>query len=162
MSSASIPEGVNSRTMPRSRAAVPTARVGQVLGDTAGGALDVRQVGGVRARLLRGADADEVDVRGGDGRRDVGGEPELAARDVLRDELGQPGFEERDLASGQCGELRRVDVHADGLEAHLGHGGRVGGTEVAGADDADDGCGTGVGLVGRLLGRGHGVTSCRS
>ncbi len=53
------------------------------------------------------------------------------------EQLGQPWLVEGQAALGERGDLLRVVVDADHLEAELGHAGSVGGTEVAGADDAD-------------------------
>jgi hypothetical protein len=70
--------------------------------------------------------------------------------DVLEDELGEAGLEERHLAGAERLDLLRVDVDAHDLEAHLGHSGRVGRSEVAGADNADTGwcC---LAVLGRVL-----------
>ena len=100
------------------------------------GGLDVAQVGGVLAALLRGADADEVHVRvrgpGG-----VGGEPQPPGRQALGEQLGQAGLEERRLPPGEGGDLGVDDVDADDVVAEPGHAGRVHGAEVAAAEDRD-------------------------
>ena len=57
--------------------------------------------------------------------------------DMLPQQLGQARLEERDLASLQALDLRGVDVDADDLVSELGHPGRVGGTQVTGAEDGD-------------------------
>ena len=49
-------------------------------------------------------------------------------------QLGQAGFVEGHLAAGQALDLGRVHVHAEDLEAQLGHAGGVRGAQIARAD----------------------------
>ena len=65
------------------------------------------------------------------------GEPEPAALDVLAQQGLEVRLVERGAALGERGDLLLVHVHADDVEAELGHGGRVRRTEVAGAEDAE-------------------------
>jgi hypothetical protein len=51
------------------------------------------------------------------------------------DQLGQVRLEERDTSGGQRLDLGRQHVDPEDLVPELGHAGRVGGAEVAGADD---------------------------
>jgi hypothetical protein len=99
--------------------------------------VDVAQVGGVLALLLRRAHAQEVHVAE---RRDLGvrrGEPQPAGLHVLAEQRLQVGLEERDPTLRQGGDLLVDDVHAEDLEAELGHARGMGGAEVAGAEHAD-------------------------
>ena len=91
-------------------------------------------VGRELALALRGAHADEVDVAELGGVLGAGRETQLARRDVLGQQLGQPGLEERHLALGQPRDLGLVDVDTDDLVAELGHGRGVGGTEIPRTD----------------------------
>ena len=99
--------------------------------------VDLAEVGGVRARVLRGADPDEVQVAEVRGLGEVRGEPQPSRGDVRLEQLGEPRLVEGDLAAGQGGDLVGVDVDTEDVVAGLGHRGGVGGTEVAGADDGD-------------------------
>ena len=67
----------------------------QVRGEAVDDRVDVAQVGGARTGLLRGADADEVDVAelGGLGERRA--EPEAAGLDGAGEHLVEAGLEER-------------------------------------------------------------------
>ena len=98
------------------------------------GRVDVGQVGAVSSHLLRGADADEVDrgVVGGD--RMVGGEAQSPGVEVAAEDVGEPGFEERDVAGLQAFDLLWVDVDTDDVVAEFGHAGRVRRAEVPATD----------------------------
>ena len=99
--------------------------------------VDVRQVGGVLALLLRRAHADEVHVAER-GRLGVGGgEPQPAGRECRAQQLGEAGLEERQPPVGELVDLGLVDVQAEDLVAQLGHAGGVRGTEIAGAEHGD-------------------------
>src|SRR5690606_12191438 len=96
----------------------------------------VAQVGGVLALSLRGADAEEVDAGAG-GARDVGRELQRAAGDLLVQELGQAGLEERRARVHERRDLVDVDVDADDVVAEGRHAGCVHRTEVPAPDDGD-------------------------
>ncbi len=80
--------------------------------------MDVGELGG----LLR---------RGGEAQPPGG---TLVPGHVLDQQLGQAGLVHRDPAGGERGDLVRVDVQAEHLEAELRQAGGVRGAEVAGAD----------------------------
>jgi hypothetical protein len=105
---------------------------------------------GRRHRVDHGVDRAEVRVPGVRGRRadrdeqqprvlervgDVGREVQAAA--VLRDEVGEAGLVDRDLAALQAVDLRGVDVDAPDVVAELREAGRGHEADVAGADDTD-------------------------
>ena len=92
------------------------------------------EVGTVTAHLLRGADADEVDrgVVGGD--RMVGGEAQSPGVEVAAEDVGEPGFEERDVTGLQAIDLLGVDVDTDDVVPEFGHAGRVRRAEIAATD----------------------------
>ncbi len=111
-------------------------RLGEVRGQAVDDRVDVAQVGGVLALALRGADAEEVHVGVGH----VGvrrGEPQAAAVEALLQQRLEVRLVERDPAVAEQLDLLGVHVHADDVEAELGHAGGVGGAEVAGAENAD-------------------------
>jgi hypothetical protein len=80
-----------------------------------------------------------VDVAELGGLGERGGEPQPPRLQGLGEQLGQARLEERYLPRGEFADLPFVDVHAQDLEAQDGHADRMGGTEVAGADDGEPG-----------------------
>ena len=145
-SSASAPPGARSWSSRVSRSAVPTGTVDLPTtrqGRVRYGArpvttdLDVAEVRAVRARQLRGAGADEVDVAELGRRRQVGGEPEPARVQGLAQELGQAGLVERHAAGGQRVDLRPVAVEGQHLVPEDGHADGMGGTEIARAEHGE-------------------------
>jgi hypothetical protein len=66
-----------------------------------------------------------------------GGEAQPPGGDVLLQQWLEVGLVERGVAVGEHLDLRLVDVLRQHLEAELGHGGRVRGAEVAGAEDGE-------------------------
>ena len=108
------------------------------LGHHAGERLERRvemgQVGGVRALLLRRPDADEVD-RGACDLGEVRGEPQPAALDTHAQKFGQPRFVERSLPGNQRLDLLAVDVHADDVMTERSHRGSVNRPEIATTSD---------------------------
>ncbi len=117
-------------------------RAGQMRGERVDRGVHVRHVGRELALALRGVDADEVHVAELGGLLRGGGEPQpagrtLVPRHMLEQQLGQARLVHRDLAGGEGGDLLRVDVQTQHLEAELRHGGGVGGAEIAGTDHGD-------------------------
>ena len=97
--------------------------------------IHVPQIGAVLPLLLRGAHAEEVHV--GEFRRFgvVGGEPQATLVDVALQHLSKTGLVERDVATGEFGDLAGVDVDADDVVAEFGHSHRMGRAEVSRAED---------------------------
>src|SRR5262249_10337979 len=95
--------------------------------------LDVTEIGGVRAFLLRGADADEMHIaelsRVGVRR----GEAELTGLQGLGQQLGKARLKERDLTSVQVLDLGWIDINTEHLVTQDGHTDRVRRAEVTGA-----------------------------
>ncbi len=96
--------------------------------------IDIGDVGGELAGLLRGAHAHEVHARLG-GIGDVGGEVEAALVLGFEQQVGEAGFEERGPALAQGADLGLVDIDADDLMAQRRHRGRVHGSQVPTTDD---------------------------
>ena len=96
--------------------------------------MHVPEVGAVLALLLRRADAQEVDVGEIRSHVIVGGESKASGSEVLAQHLRQPGLVERDVATGELGDLAGVDVDADDLMTQLGHPGGVCRAEVPGSE----------------------------
>nr|AHE40238.1 hypothetical protein pFRL6_151 [Streptomyces sp. F12] len=105
--------------------------------ELADGGEQVGEVIGVLAGLLQGADADEVQVGEDGGLRVGGGELQPARRGMAGEHVVEVAFVEGRLAGVEDRDLVHVTVHAEDLVAEFGHAGRVGGTEVAAADDGE-------------------------
>jgi hypothetical protein len=113
------------------------ARPVQVRGQAVDHRVDEGQVRGVLALLLRRPDAQEVHVAE---RRHLGvrrGEAQPARLELLAQQRFEPGLVERDLTGAEQLDLGSVDVHAEHLEAELGHADRVGRPEVSSAEDGE-------------------------
>jgi hypothetical protein len=106
---------------------------------------------------LRGVDADEVDVAELADLLPGVGEPQPAAGaldpgDMLAQQIFEAGLEHGRGALLQLADLLRHHVEAQDLETQLGHGGGMGGAEVAEANHGDLGRGhTGAPRDGRTL-----------
>src|SRR5690348_16502160 len=94
----------------------------------------MRQVGAMPARLLRGTHPEKVDRGVVGGGEMVGGEAQPSGVDVPPEDVGETGFEERNLTGLETLDLVRVDVDADDVVPEFGHAGRMCGTEVAASD----------------------------
>ncbi len=101
-----------------------------------GDGLQLAQVGRT-VRALRCAQTQEVDVGPVGDVGEVGGEPQPARGGVPLQHRLQVELVHRRPAGVELLDPGRVDVDADHLVAELGHPGRVGRAEIAGADDAD-------------------------
>src|SRR5688572_11614868 len=73
--------------------------------------------------LRRRADGDELEEAVADPGHGVGRELEPALVEAATDELLEPGFVDRDLTLLQTCDLRRVDIDAQDLVAHVGKAG---------------------------------------
>ncbi len=135
-----------SRMMRSTSSPVPTGTVDLVTttvkpssggGDLARGGIDVGQIGVAVAATRRGADRDEHRV----GRRHRLGESVVKDRRpwraLLRDEVVEPGLEDRNFAALQGSDLRRVLVDAGHLVAEIGKAGARHEPDIAGADHRD-------------------------
>ena len=80
------------------------------------GRIDIGDIGGELAGLLRSAHAHEVHCGVG-GAGDVGGEFEFSALLSLHEEFTQSRFEEGRTARSQCFDLRSIDVYSRDLMA---------------------------------------------
>ena len=107
----------------------------QVRGEAVDDRVDVAQVRGAGTGLLRGADADEVDVAELCGLGERRAEPEAAGLDGAGEHLVEARLEERGPAGAQQLDLARVDVDAEDLVPEVGHAGRVNCSEVSGSED---------------------------
>ncbi len=92
--------------------------------------------------LLRGVHADEVDIAELAGLLPGGGESQppagpLEPGDVPPQQLLQPRLVHRHPALREHLDLLGNDVQPQHVEAEFGHGGRVRGPEVSGADHGD-------------------------
>lgn len=90
----------------------------------------MRQIRRVLALLLRGADADEVDV--GECCRVLvgGGEGETTGPEVPAEDLGQARLVERHLACFELRNLAGIDVDSEHVVPEFGHAGRVRGSQI--------------------------------
>ena len=102
--------------------------------------VDVAEVGRVRPGLLRGADADEMDVGERRGLVEVGREVKQSRVLDLAQLLRQSRFEERDPALGERADLVRIDVDAEHVVPERRHADGMGRAEVAGSDHGDLRC----------------------
>jgi hypothetical protein len=97
--------------------------------------VDVAQVSGVFALLLRRADPQKVHV-GELGRHVVvGGEPKPTGSQIVLQQLSQARLVERNVTTGELGDLARIDVDPNDVMAQFRHPDRVGGAQVTGAED---------------------------
>jgi hypothetical protein len=103
------------------------------------GTVHIAQIGGVRVRLLRGADADEVHVAEVRGLVETRPEPQAAGVERLGQQFRQARLEEGHPARVERVDLRLVRVHAEDVEAQDGHADGMGGTQIAGAYDGEAG-----------------------
>ena len=99
------------------------------------GRIDVGQVGGVLALLLRSAHADEVHLAERARLGERGAEPQPAGRELFDEQLLEAGLVERHLAPLQPVDLGGVDVDAEHLVPEFAHGHRVRRAQIAGTDD---------------------------
>lgn len=91
------------------------------------GAEDLGEVGGIGTGLLRGTDADEVDIGGRGGLGQRGGKSQAAGGNIAVKYLGQARLIERNPPTLQNLDLGRIDIDPDDLKTQLGHAGGVGG-----------------------------------
>lgn len=91
-----------------------------VLGDLAGGGMDVGKVGMAVAAPRRGADRDEDDVACSNARLHFRRERETSGADIVCHQLLQARLEDRYFAAPQCLDLARVLVDANDIMAEIG------------------------------------------
>jgi hypothetical protein len=115
------------------------AAPGQVRGEAAHGGVHVAEVGGVLARHLRRAHADEVHVAVLGRLLVRRGEPEPPGLHRLGQQLRQARLEERHLARLQLRDLDGIDVEPDHVIAERGHADRVCRPEIPGSDHGQPG-----------------------
>ena len=83
---------------------------------------------------LRGADREEVHLGIGDDRK-VGRERQAARRELLAQQLVEPGLVERHPAAREHLDLLGVDIHADDRVTERRHAGRVNRAEIAASNN---------------------------
>ena len=88
------------------------------------------QVSAVFASLLRSAHSEKMHVGEVGGQIIVGGEPKAARCNVVAQYLSQPRLVERNVTSGQLGDLTRIDVDTEDLMPQFGHPGGMGSTQI--------------------------------
>ena len=102
-----------------------------------GGAVHVAEVGRGLARLLRRADAEEVNVAELTDLLERSSKAQPSRVQVLPQERLKPRLEEGGLPSGSLLDLRHVDVDGQDLVAQIGHADGMGQAQVADADGSD-------------------------